>query len=130
MSSGNSETEFQNKQSGLLAAISAQMAVFFKTDGTFDQKDDPRKEAILTLAYVALILSIGATISSLILTDKFADIPIRAARSQFCLESKSPNTNPENRIEEPYSTSNWGLLRIFGLGRSARFTLCHCKSQD
>jgi hypothetical protein len=140
ISSGASETEFQTKQSGLLAAVAAQLIVFFKTEGTFDPKDDPRKEPILTLAYVALVLSIGATISSLILTDEFADIPVRAARSPYDLESsktKSPKSGPSttepSKAEDPkddttFNGHDWGLLRVFGLRGSAQFVVAHCRS--
>ena len=59
---------------GLLAAVTAQLLVFFKgAAGSFKSEDDPRKEPVLRLTYVALILRIGAAISSLILTDEFAD---------------------------------------------------------
>ena len=98
------------------------MVVFYKADGTFDDKDDPRKESILTLAYVALILSIGATISSLILTDEFADIPIRAARSPYGLESS------QTKEDSVFVGHDWRLLRAFGLRRSARFIMGHCES--
>src|SRR5258706_5196165 len=110
------------RQSGLLAAVTAQLIVFFKANGTFDNKDDPRKEPILTLTYVALVLSIGATISSLILTDEFADIPIRAARSPYGLESSKTKGNPV------FVGHDWRLLRVFGLRRSARFIIGHCES--
>ena len=116
------------------------MIVFFKAEDTFDPKDDPRREPILTLTYVALVLSIGATISSLVLTDEFADIPIRAARSPYGLESsqtEAPKINPskpersrteDSKDDTTFNGSDWGLLRLFGLRRSARFTIAHCKS--
>jgi len=112
------------------------MIVFFKDDKNFVPKEDPRKEPILTLAYVALILSIGATISSLILTDSFADIPTLAARSPFGLESsiktkshKTESSQTEDPKDELYSTSDWGLLEVFGLRKSAKPIVIHCKSQ-
>ena len=98
------------------------MIVFFKTEGTFDEKDDARKESILTLAYVALILSIGATISSLILTDEFADIPIRAARSRYGLESS------KTKGDNVFVGHDWNLLKLFGLRSSAWFVVGHCES--
>ena len=118
ISSGASKTEFQN-QSGLLAAVTAQLIVFFKADGTFDQKDDPRKGPILTLTYVALILSIGATIGSLLLTNEYAYIPINAARSP------DHDKTEEDMVFIGHHSS---LLRVFGLQKSAVFLLGHCES--
>jgi len=96
--------------------------VFFKTDGTFDANNDPRKATILSLTYVALTLSIGATISSLILMDEFACISIRAARSPYVLESSKTEGDPT------FFGHDWGLLRAFGLRRSTRFVISHCES--
>jgi len=101
--------------------VTAQLIVFYKDKDTFGPDDDPRKEPILTFTYVALVLSIGATISSLILTDEFADIPIRAARSPYSLET----------IEAmPFLGQDWKILRTFGLRRSTRFVIGHCGSRS
>ena len=119
ISSGASKTEFQN-QSGLLAAVTAQLIVFFKDESTFNQKDDPRKGPILTLTYVALILSIGATIGSLLLTNEYAYIPINAAR----------NRRYHDKIEGDtvFIGHSSNLLRHFGLQSWAVFLLGHCES--
>jgi len=109
--------------SGLLAAVTAQLLVFFRTNDAFgangDQKDHPKREAVLTLTYVALILSIGATLSSLILTDEFSDIPIRAARSPYGPESSKTEGDPI------FLGKDWEILRTFGLRKSARFVVGH-----
>jgi hypothetical protein len=114
-------------QSGLLAAVTAQLLVFFRTNDAFgangDQKDHPKREAVLTLTYVALILSIGATLSSLILTDEFSDIPIRAARSPYGPESSKTEGDPI------FLGKDWEILRTFGLRKSARFVVGHCESR-
>jgi len=110
--------------SGLLAGVTAQLLVFFKTNGTFVSADDPTQEPVLTLTYIALILSIGATISSLILTDELSDVPVRAARSRSALESS------ETQKKVTFLGHDWGLLRFFGLRRSTRFVTVHLFAQQ
>jgi hypothetical protein len=116
--------------------VSAQLLVFFKDDKNFgsgaDNNIGPKNDSnvnidaiqqpILALTYAALILSIGATITSLILTNEFSNIPIRAARSMYDLESSN------NAGETRYLGGNRGVLRLFGLRKSAVFIMGHCES--
>jgi hypothetical protein len=104
--------------------VAAQLVVFFKTPNTFHSDDDPRKDVILTIAYVALILSIGATIGSLVLTDEFADIPIRAARSPDNLGTS------ETKQNRTFLGTDWKMMEEFGLRKSTRLVVSHCESSS
>ncbi|KZV65758.1 hypothetical protein PENSPDRAFT_756218, partial [Peniophora sp. CONT] len=68
--------------SGLLAAVEAQLLVFYKAPGTFVNPGphSSTQSAIMILTYVALICSISATMSSLLLTDEFGEMSTRSAR--------------------------------------------------
>jgi len=55
-------------QSGLLAAVAAQLLTIFKDDSKFKQTESETRDAILTLIYIALIASIFATVASVALT--------------------------------------------------------------
>jgi len=77
------------------------------------------QEAILTLNYAAIILSISATTTALSLTDEFGEIPSRASR------------NPLHTSAHPavsFQGENWGILRYFGVRKSTRWFIYHCKS--
>ncbi|PPQ86186.1 hypothetical protein CVT25_006929 [Psilocybe cyanescens] len=68
--------------SGLLAAVAAQLLVFFKPDSSFDPNINTQggaKGFLLGACYAALFLNISATISSFILIDNLGEIGFRAS---------------------------------------------------
>ena len=69
-------------QSGLLAAVAAQLLTFFKDDSKFKQPESEKRDAILTLTYISLVSSIFATMSTLALTVASID-PHRRQRFSF-----------------------------------------------
>ncbi|KAI0313514.1 hypothetical protein OF83DRAFT_1141015 [Amylostereum chailletii] len=74
--------------SGLLAAVEAQLLVFFKASDTFNAgTNEGHIQAVVGLTYAGLLLSISATIGALILTDEFTALPTRAARKSTDLEA-------------------------------------------
>lgn len=67
---------FASSQSTVLAGIESQLLVFFKTSPDFIQRTEPvTHQYLIVLSYIALIFSVSATISSLVLTRNFGDIP-------------------------------------------------------
>jgi hypothetical protein len=70
-----------SSQSTVLAGIESQLLVFFKTSPDFMQRaESVTLQYLLVLSYIALIFSVSATISSLVLTRNFGDIPRLAGR--------------------------------------------------
>lgn len=74
-------------QSALLAAIESQLFVFVKGLNSDSQSESESPnfnfssalgQALLFFTYLTFFLSIGATVSSLILTDQVGELPIRA----------------------------------------------------
>jgi hypothetical protein len=104
-------------QSGLLAAVEAQLLVFFKDVTNFKGPNSTPQEVTLIFTYVAVIASVSATISSLILTDEFAELPVRAARD--------PDIQSHPSREE-FAGKDWQLLQVFGLRSSVNLVVCHC----
>ena len=73
-------------QSGLLAAVAAQLLTFFKEDSNFKRPDSKKRDAILSLTYISLVSSIFATTSSLALTVASIDSHRRKRLSFFFIE--------------------------------------------
>jgi hypothetical protein len=105
-------------QSGLLAAVNAQMLSFFKTDSSFKNRPNTTTEKIILIfTYISIIASVSATISSLILTDEFAEMPVRAARDP---------TIQMQPIREEFAGKDWQLLGKYGLRGSINLVIYHC----
>lgn len=71
---------------------------------------------MVILTYVAIISSVSSTISSLILTDEFAEMPVRAAR----------DPDLQFRRHDEFAGRDWQLLGIFGLRSSVWLVVYHC----
>ncbi len=72
-------------------------------------------QALLALTYVTLFLSVSATMTSLILTDEFGELHLRASRQKFDLERAEV-------FDEPSET----LLSRFNGNSSWRWVMWHC----
>lgn len=70
--------------------------------------------ALLIFTYGALFFSLSATISSLILTDEFGELPVRASRK----------ANPEK--QGTFDSSAASLLEVYGARKSWRWVMWHC----
>lgn len=67
--------------SSVLSGVESQLLVFFKSSPNSAQQPVPAiVEFLLLLTYVALIFSVSATISSLVLTENFGNVPVLVAR--------------------------------------------------
>jgi hypothetical protein len=75
-------------QSTIIAGVESQLLVFFKSSPDFTQQPVPViLQYLLVLTYIALIFSMSTTISSLILTINFGNIPMLVGRSQGKIRS-------------------------------------------
>ncbi|KAI0341251.1 hypothetical protein BDW22DRAFT_342670 [Trametopsis cervina] len=102
---------------GLLAATETSFLVFFKTPPQNPGDDfaatKASHNAILILTYIALLFSISATFSSLVLADEFAGLPDHAARSDVPTEG--------NLI----TRDHWHALVTYGLRPAVGWLVMH-----
>lgn len=73
---------------------------------------------LLVLTYIALIFSVSATISSLVLTKNFGNVPLLVARSQEKIQGAG---TPEFGIPSFQARSNDDIAP-----RRWRWAECHC----
>ena len=92
------------------------MLSFFKDGSKFKQPGSTVQAAVVILTYVAIISSVSSTISSLILTDEFSEMPLRAAR----------DPDLQFRRHDEFAGKDRQLLGIFGLRSSVWLVVYHC----
>ena len=109
------------RQSSLLTVVEAFLVAFFRDDKNFKHPQSGAQEAILTLNYAAIIMSISATISALSLTHEFGEIPSRASRNPSHTSAHTAGI---------FEGENWDILRYFGARKSARWIIYHCESTN
>ena len=98
--------------------VETSLVALFRDDKNFKHPESRVQEAILTLNYVAIILSISATMSAFSLTDEFNEIPSRASRN-----SSHTTAHPATIVQG----EDWDILRYFGARKSTRWIVYHCK---
>lgn len=86
----------------------------FVDDEKFGKTTPRVQEAILTLTYTSMVLSIAATISALALTDEIGEIPSRVSRE--------PQVTAKRLKGE-----EWDVLRYFQARKTARLVFYHCE---
>ncbi|KAH9019988.1 hypothetical protein EDB85DRAFT_2006555 [Lactarius pseudohatsudake] len=72
------------------------------------------RQALLAFSYCALVFSCSATISSLVLTDEFGELPVRASRKSDPIK------------QGLFDSSSASLLEVYGARRSWRWVMWHC----
>jgi hypothetical protein len=115
----SSQNDMLLPESTLVAAVAAQLFVFFKADLDSQDSEENKtmsRRAVVILSYAAITLSISATISSLILTDEFSEMRTRAARSTWV-----------HGDAETFYGKQWKLLIEYGLHKRAAWVVWHCK---
>jgi hypothetical protein len=81
---------FHSSQSTVLAGVESQFFVFFKSCPELAQQSAPDElQYLLVLTYVALIFGVSATISSLVLTRNFGNVPRLIGRLQERIDATS-----------------------------------------
>jgi hypothetical protein len=104
-------------QSGLFAAVEAQLLVFVKDPSNLpNEMSASGQSALLIFSYWALLFNCSSTVTSFVLSNEFRKIPRRAAQMSGLWK------------EGVYITSETQLLRIFGASPSSRFVIWYCKS--
>ncbi|KZV75932.1 hypothetical protein PENSPDRAFT_661433 [Peniophora sp. CONT] len=104
--------------SSIIAGVEAQLLVFYNDKGSFGTPDtDPPSviQVVLEiLTYIALVCSVSATITSLLLTDEFGEIPTRSARGR------------DARTEGgQFAGTDFTILRSFRLRRGSEIVMYH-----
>jgi hypothetical protein len=98
-------------QSTVLAGVESQLLVFFKSSPDFTQQRVPViLQSLLVLTYIALIFSVSTTISSLILTRNFGNIPMLVGRLQEKIGSVTLSTSESKRSRDDIAPRRWRLL--------------------
>ena len=72
------------------------------------------QQVVVILTLAGTILSISATLSALMLTDEFGEIPFRASKH---------TTQPDNSTIDSESV----ILRSFGARKSTQWLIVHCE---
>lgn len=104
-------------QSGLLAAVAAQLLSYFRDPGTYDRRLDSQnaRDVVVALCYGALFFNVGATISAFIIIDKLGSLTLVYARR-----------DPINI--GTFAASETAILEHYGAGNKWKYILWHCES--
>ncbi|EIM86850.1 uncharacterized protein STEHIDRAFT_168738 [Stereum hirsutum FP-91666 SS1] len=104
--------------SALIVLLDAQLLTFMKAQPPLASRanvDQSVQDVMLGFVYSGLLLNIGATVSSLIITEMFGEMPLNAARSD-------PETlHAQGRL----SASTADLLARYGVSRGVRSITWH-----
>lgn len=100
--------------------LDAQLLTFMKAQPPLTSRakvDQSVQDVMLGFVYSGLLLNIGATVSSLIITEMFGEMPLNAARAD-------PETlHAQGRL----SASTADLLARYGVSRGVRSITWHCE---
>ncbi|KAI0048488.1 hypothetical protein FA95DRAFT_1490826, partial [Auriscalpium vulgare] len=100
--------------SGLLAVVQAQLISFVKNPANYDSTPNHASmQALLALTYCDLFLCLSATVSALILTDEFGELPVRASRVSDPIKVGT------------FDSSAASLLEVYGARKSWRWVMFH-----
>ena len=104
-------------QTSVFSVVSAIILVFLKGQDDHLMEASPRGHTLLLMAaYGAVVFNTSATIGSLALTDKLAEIPIAASQKPNLEKSGTTDSSPTE------------LLKRFGAGSVWSYVLWHCES--
>ncbi|KAH8986904.1 hypothetical protein EDB92DRAFT_1222750 [Lactarius akahatsu] len=100
--------------SGLLAVVEVVLLTFMKNPVHYTHPHTrAARQALLAFSYCALVFSCSATISSLVLTDEFGELPVRASRKSDPIK------------QGLFDSSSASLLEVYGARRSWRWVMWH-----
>jgi len=88
------------------------------------QPEQPGYQALLTLTFIALFLNCSTTVTSLILIDKFGELPYRDAPSAPNAEGTTPAFK---WLGVPKPTNGFVALTESGKDKCLIFFLYHCE---
>jgi len=112
----NATSYTPRNQAALFVLIEVHLLTFVKDESNYSRDTNKSaRHALLIFTYSALFFCLSATVSGLILTDEFGELPVRASRK------KDP-------IQEGVFDSNaLDLLRSYGAKRSWIWVMWHCE---
>ncbi|KAI9450380.1 hypothetical protein BJY52DRAFT_1302917 [Lactarius psammicola] len=95
--------------STVLSGVESQLLVFFKSFPSSTQQPSPAiLQYLLLLTYVALIFSMSATISSLVLTENFGNVPMLVARFRENITTpKFETASLQERLSDNITPRRW-----------------------
>jgi len=100
--------------SGLLAVVEVVLLTFVKNPVHYTHPHThAARQALLAFSYCALFFSCSATISSLVLTDEFCELPVRASRKSDPIK------------QGLFDSTSASLLEVYGARRSWRWVMWH-----
>ncbi|KAN0129129.1 hypothetical protein V8E53_013000, partial [Lactarius tabidus] len=116
-------------QSSVLSGVESQLLVFFKSSPTSTQQPVPAIfELLLLLTYVALIFSVSATISSLVLTENFGNVPVLVARfrakAKFITSQKFERAYVQTSPSDDITPRRWRWIEWHWLSTLLVSVLC------
>ena len=103
-------------QAALLVLVEVHLLSFVKDESNYSRDTNKSaRHALLIFTYSALFFCISATVSGLILTDEFGELPVRASRKKDPIQ------------EGVFDSGALDLLRTYGAKRSWIWVMWHCE---
>jgi hypothetical protein len=106
------------RQSGLFAAVEAQLLVFVKAPTSLPSNlspNDPRYTALFIFGYWALLFNCSSAVTSFVLSYEFRKLPVRAAQTRDLFKTGIIVANEMQ------------LLQIFGASPSTVIVMIYCE---
>ncbi|KAI9440278.1 hypothetical protein F5148DRAFT_1258734 [Russula earlei] len=101
----------------LFMIVEVQLLSFVKDKSNYDNHlNKSAKHALLIFTYSALFFCLSATVSGLILTDEFGELPVRASRRKDPIQ------------QGIFDSGALDLLQTYGAKRSWIWVMWHCES--
>jgi MFS-type transporter involved in bile tolerance (Atg22 family) len=106
-------------QAALFVIVEVNLLSFIKDEANYSRHTNKSaRHALLLFTYSALFFCLSATVSGLILTDEFGELPVRASRKKDPIQ------------EGVFDSGALDLLRTYGAKRSWIWVMWHCESKS
>ncbi|KAH9961822.1 hypothetical protein BC827DRAFT_261802 [Russula dissimulans] len=93
----------------LFLVVEVQLLSFIKDDSNYESRDlnKSAKHALLIFTYSALFFCLSATISGLILTDEFGELPVRASRRKDPIQQGTFDSGALDLLQNYGAKRSW-----------------------
>jgi hypothetical protein len=109
-------TKHRRNQAALFVIVEVNLLSFIKDESNYSRHTNKSaRHALLVFTYSALFFCLSATVSGLILTDEFGELPVRASRKKDLIQ------------EGVFDSGALDLLRTYGAKRSWIWVMWHCE---
>lgn len=113
----HTRTKHTRNQAALFVIVEVHLLSFVKDESNYSRHTNKSaRHALLIFTYSTLFFCISATVSGLILTDEFGELPVRASRKKDPIQ------------EGVFDSGALDLLRTYGAKRSWIWVMWHCES--